>query len=94
MFGFVLVEHCFRGGVALGAEFGAVVAAPLIGGSAALVEVVEMRHHVAGVELVGPLGRLKVGPVVRLLQKGAERPLLLIEPFDERDRSSGVPQTP
>src|SRR6516162_6726727 len=30
LFGFVLVEHCFRGGVALGAELGTVAAASLI----------------------------------------------------------------
>src|SRR5689334_21395329 len=65
--GLMLVEHRLGGGLPLGAELGAVVAAPLEGGGAALVEPAETRHHVAGVEFVGALGRLEIRPVVRLL---------------------------
>ena len=31
-----------------------------------------MRHHIAGIELVGPLGCFPIGPVVRLMQEDAE----------------------
>src|SRR5438132_8285935 len=77
--GFVLVEHGLGGGIALGAEFGAVVAAPLVGGGARRVGPAEMRHHIAGVKLVGSLGRLEIGPVVGLLQESDKRPMLLVE---------------
>src|SRR5882672_5439977 len=89
LLGFVLVEHGLSGGIALGAEFGAVVAAPLVGGGARRVGPAEMRHHIAGVKLVGSLGRLEIGPVVGLVQESAKRPLLLVEPFDQRDRVVG-----
>src|SRR5436305_14495594 len=49
LLGFVLVEHRLRGGLALGAELGAVVAAPLEGGFARPVRVAEMRHDIARV---------------------------------------------
>src|SRR5215831_10156112 len=45
LLGFVLVEHRLRGRIALGTEFGSIIAAPLIGGSAALIEAAEVRHH-------------------------------------------------
>src|SRR5438105_1344158 len=53
LLGLVLVEHRLGRSLALGAELGAVIAAPLIGGGARLVQLAEMRHHIAGVELVG-----------------------------------------
>src|SRR5262249_61935812 len=81
----MLVEHRLGSGLALGAELGTVVAAPLERGGAALVEPAEMRHHIAGVKLVGALGRLPIGPVVRLLQKRAELALLLLQPLDQGD---------
>src|ERR1700730_11489150 len=58
LLGLVLVEHRLGGGLARGAELGAVVAAPLKGGGARGIRLAEMRHHIAGIELVGPLGRL------------------------------------
>src|SRR5215470_15287662 len=79
LLGLVLVEHRFGRGIALGAELGAVVAAPLIGGGARRVGTAEMRHHIARVKLVGPLGRLEVRPIVRLLQERAEYALLLFQ---------------
>ena len=59
---------------------------PLVGGGARRVGPAEMRHHIARVEFVGALGRLEIGPVMRLVQKGAEGALLLVEPVDQRDR--------
>src|SRR6516164_4744620 len=67
LLGFVLVEHRLGRRIALGAEFGPVVAAPLIGGGTAFVETAEMRHHIAGVELIGTLARLEIRPVMRLM---------------------------
>src|SRR5690348_18235957 len=78
LLGLVLVEHRLGGGGAFGAEFGAVVAAPLEGGGAAFVQPAEMRHDIARIEFVGALCRREIGPVVRLLQKGAERALLFL----------------
>src|SRR3954468_18165047 len=52
LLGFVLVEHRLSRGLPLGAELGAVVAAPLEGRGTGLVRPAEMRHHIAGVELV------------------------------------------
>src|SRR5205823_9142409 len=86
LLGLVLVEHRLCRSLALGAELGAVVAAPLIGSEARRVGPAEMRHHIAGVKFVGPLGRLPIGPVMRLMQEGAERALLVLQPLDQRDR--------
>src|SRR5208283_1090503 len=89
LFGFVLVEHGTRCGLALGAEFVAVGAAPFVGGDARGVVPAEMRHHKALIELVGALGLLPIGPIMGLLQKDAKGALLLIEPLDQRDRVVG-----
>src|SRR5207302_8569262 len=89
LLGFVLVEHRLRRRLALGAELGAVVAAPLIGSKARRVGPAEMRHHIAGVKFVGPLGRLPIRPVMRLMQERAEGTLLLLQPLDQGDRVIG-----
>ena len=52
LLGLVLVEHRLGGGLALGDELGLVFAAPLVGGVRGRVGPAEMRHHIAGVELV------------------------------------------
>ena len=44
-----------------------------------------MRHHIAGIKLVGALGFLPIGPVVGLLQEDAKCALLLLQPLDQRD---------
>src|SRR5580704_5540146 len=77
LLGLVLVEHRLGGGVTLGAKLVAVVAAPLVRRRAASVELGEMRHHIARIELVGALRRLEIGPVMGLLQERAERALLV-----------------
>src|SRR5215831_5710257 len=89
LLGFVLVEHRARRGAAFLAELVAVLGAPVVGLGARAVVAAEMRHHVAGVELIGALRLLPIGPIVRLLQEDAELALLLLQPLDQRDRVVG-----
>src|SRR5439155_12194916 len=86
LLGLVLVEHRLGRRLAFGAEFVAVVAAPLVGGRPRLIQPAEMRHDIAGVELLGALCRLPVRPVVRLVEEGAEGTLLFLQALNEGDR--------
>src|SRR5690242_19427260 len=54
---FMLVEHRLGRGVALGAELGPVVSAPLERGLPCPVQLREMRHHEARIEFIGALCR-------------------------------------
>jgi hypothetical protein len=55
-------------------------------GGAVDVRPAKVGHNVAGIELVGFLGRLEVRPVVRRLQEAAELALLVVELLDLRNR--------
>ena len=54
----------------------------------------ETRHDVARIQLVGPLGRLPIRPVVRLVQEGAEIALLGVQPLDQRNGVLGMVLAP
>src|ERR1700736_422916 len=85
LLGFVFVEHRAGGGAALLTELVAVLGAPVVRLGTRPVVPTEMRHHIAGIKLVGALGFLPIGPVVGLLQEDAKCALLLLQPPDQRD---------